>query len=84
MEANTDALELWMAVRTQWRASGFGPIGLDYNVLYVEADRRQIDLSPGMMAKIQTLEANTLKRQNHAATQHDRQGRPQAAKRPGR
>ena len=52
------------AVRTQWRGSGYGIIGLDYNVLYAEAERLEIDLSPCMMAKIQALETMELQRMN--------------------
>ncbi|WP_369688322.1 DUF1799 domain-containing protein [Desulfatitalea tepidiphila] len=59
---NQDALELWLAVQTQWRAGPMGVIGLDYNVLYQEAIRLGIDLSPGVMKKIRTLEAATLEK----------------------
>ena len=56
MKQNADAWELWLEVQTQWRAGGMGIIGLDYNALYAEAGRLDIDLSIAMMRKIKCLE----------------------------
>lgn len=42
---NVRALSLFDAVGTQWRASGFGLIGLDYNVLYRRMDRLHLSES---------------------------------------
>ncbi len=64
MPENHDALELFSAVRTQWRGAGFGVIGLDYTVLYREADDMEIELSPCIKAKIRAIEAVELKRMN--------------------
>ena len=60
MAQNEDALELWAAVRTQWRAGSMGVIGLDYRVLYLEAERLEINLSNCMMKKIKVLEKSVL------------------------
>lgn len=61
--ANEEALELWLECCTQWRTSGFGAVGLDYNAVHREARRLEIDLSPGLMAKIKHLERFELERQ---------------------
>jgi hypothetical protein len=61
---NHDAVELMQAVLTQWRGAGFGVIGLDYNTVYIEADRMEIDLTPCMMNKIRVLEMLELNRMN--------------------
>lgn len=64
MPGNEDALDLMQAVRTQWRGAGFGVIGLDYNTVYAEADRMEIDLTQCMMNKIQIIEMLELNRMN--------------------
>jgi len=61
---NADAWQLWTAVQTQWRGSGLGIIGLDYNVLYAEAARLEIELTACTMDKIRTLEMDTLTEMN--------------------
>jgi hypothetical protein len=71
---NLDAWDLWLSVQTQWRASGFGIIGLDYLALQQEADRLEIDLSICTMAKIRALEAYTLKQQSKKNVKSDTQG----------
>lgn len=40
---NLAAVNVFIAISTQWRTSGFGATGLDYNVLYRKMDR--LDLS---------------------------------------
>lgn len=57
LEANRDALDLWRAVRTQWRASGFGLIGLDYPAVRQEAEEMGIDFSVCNKGKIKALES---------------------------
>lgn len=57
MDENIDAWDLWIEVRTQWRGSGSG---LDYNIVYAEAERLGIDLSICAMRKIKSLEAKEL------------------------
>lgn len=58
MDENQDAWDLWIEIRTQWRGAG---MGLDYNIIYAEAERLGIDLSVCTMKKIKSLEANVLK-----------------------
>jgi hypothetical protein len=77
MTQNFSALELWLSVQTQWRG-GFSLIGLDYNVLYQEAARLEIDLSPCMMSKIQALERHVLKNQGNKDAKRNNQGSQQA------
>ena len=60
MDENAEAWELWLEIQTQWRAGPAGILGLDYNILYMEAKRLEIDLSNCMMAKIKALELATL------------------------
>lgn len=62
MEVNRDALDLFQAVETQWRGAGFGLIGLDYNVLYLEAERMGIELTTCNMGKIRAIERDYLMR----------------------
>jgi len=64
MEENQDAWDLWVEIRTQWRGAGIGIIGLDYNVIYREAERMEIELSACTMKKIKALEAAVLKQQD--------------------
>ncbi len=52
------------AVRTQWRGAAFSVIGLDYNTVYAEADRMEIDLTPCLMNKIRVVEMLELNRMN--------------------
>lgn len=63
-DQNEDAWELWLAVKTQWRGGGMGLIGLDYNVVYKEAARLEIELTPCIMKKIQALEKHVLEVQS--------------------
>lgn len=60
MDANTEALELWMEVNTQWRAGGMGVVGLDYPAVYQEAARLGIEISNCTMAKVKALERHSL------------------------
>jgi hypothetical protein len=68
---NTDAMQLWLAVRTQWRAGGMGVVGLDYAEVRRWARDLDMALSPGLWSKSRRLEYFELERQaGHA----DRQG----------
>ncbi len=62
MPENEEAWELWIECQTQWRTSGFGRVGLDYNTVYAEAERLEIDLSICTMKKIKALERYELSR----------------------
>ena len=56
MKENRDAWDLWMPTQTQWRASGFGLVGLDYPVVFDMADRLGIKMNYPMLRKMQVLE----------------------------
>ena len=62
IEQNEDVYELWRAVSTQWRTSGFGPVGLDYNVLFKIARLLFIPMTRPLLMKIKVLEGLTLKK----------------------
>jgi len=59
---NEEALELWEAVATQWRAGGMGVVGLDYAEVRAWASDLAIDLSPCLWSKIRALERHELER----------------------
>ena len=63
LPANDDALELWLEIRTQWRTSMAGMVGLDYTALHLEAERLDLPLSRDLTRKIKALEAWTLRQQ---------------------
>ena len=63
MEQNTDAWDLWCAANTQWRAGGFGLVGLDYPAMCQVAGLLEIPFTRDLLRKIQALEIETLKRQ---------------------
>ena len=75
-----EALELWLAVNTQWRV-GMSLVGLDYNVLFKMADRLEIDLSPCVMKKIRRLEIHTIANQGKSDAERDGQGSDKTQKR---
>lgn len=58
---NIDAWELWNACATQWRASAFGPLGLDYSIVFKMAEFLEITIDNDMMQKIKALEYAYLK-----------------------
>ena len=63
MPLNIEAMELWVAVNTQWRGGGMSLLGLDYIAVAQEADWLEIDRSPCLMKKIRKLENHVLKSQ---------------------
>lgn len=52
--------QLWGFVSTQWRIGMNGPTALDYNAMYAVADSLCLDVTPGVLRKIQALESATL------------------------
>ena len=66
---NEDAFDLWSAVKTQWRASAAGLVGLVYGEVRAAARRLEITLSPCTERKIRALEADVLKMQTEARRQ---------------
>ena len=58
-------------VQTQWRASGFGLVGLDYNAVLKMAELAEIPLTVPTLHKIQALEGAVLESQNKKDTSHE-------------
>lgn len=63
MEENRDAWELYFALQSQWRVSGFGMVGLDYSQIWPVADVMEIEVTADVFRKIRLLEAEELKKQ---------------------
>lgn len=63
MEENRDAWELYSALQSQWRVSGFGMVGLDYSQIWPVADVLEIEVTADVFRKIRLLEAEELKQQ---------------------
>lgn len=61
-EVNRPAWILWTLVSTQWRVGMSGPVGLDYGAIEQLARLYEINLTPGVMAKLRALEALVLKK----------------------
>lgn len=59
---NVDAWRLWQNVNTQWRASAFSIIGLDYSAMFQVAEVLYIDMTPDLFRKIRALEKYELER----------------------
>lgn len=62
MPENEDIWELWALSCTQWRATGFSVIGLDYNAVFKLAETYEIELTPAEFNKLRCLEARELER----------------------
>lgn len=62
LEANEEAWELWCAANTQWRAAGFGVVGLDYTAVLAVADVLGIVVTAPMLQKVAALERFELER----------------------
>lgn len=61
---NEEAWELWQHVLTQWRAGGFGLVGLDYRAVEFVAGVIDIPVTKQVLKKIQALERFELSRAN--------------------
>lgn len=64
MACNRQAMDFWLHVRTQWRAGGFGLVGLDYPAIRGEARALGLVCSLGLMRKLQALERFELGRRS--------------------
>ncbi|QTX33209.1 DUF1799 domain-containing protein [Aminithiophilus ramosus] len=53
---NGEIMELWSYVRGQWRLGGDVVAGLDYGAVLAVADALGIDVGPGVLEGIRTLE----------------------------
>ena len=71
MPANWDVWELWLDLKTQWRAVSITTdkycmirkTGLDYSSLYLVAKTLEIEITPAIMNKIQALESAVLEKE---------------------
>lgn len=63
MPENTEAMELWDQVNTQWRAGAMGVIGLDYAEVRIRAKELDIEMSGCVWRKIKVLEGKVLEQQ---------------------
>lgn len=58
LEENEEVVELFEEVQNQLRVVAMGTIiGIDYNILYIEANRMGVDISPCVKEKIKILES---------------------------
>jgi hypothetical protein len=51
-----------MNTKTQWRTSGFGIVGLDYQAVFIVADTLEIEVNRVVLKKLQALEYFELNR----------------------
>jgi len=70
---NVDWWALWSAVQTQWRASGFGLIGLDYVAARCVAETMGLTWDEDALVMLSLLEAKELRAQSAAVK--DKHGR---------
>lgn len=64
MPANLTAFILFIAMQSQWRATAFALIGLDYTALEFVARVKGIELTAELFQKIQILEFDQLNQQS--------------------
>lgn len=76
-EVNQDVFDLWIKVQTQWRASGFSIIGLDYYAVFKVAKTLEIELSQCNLFKIQALEQYILNQLKENLNDKRSNNRPQ-------
>lgn len=62
-EENWPVIDLYIQIQTQWRVGMGGPYGLDYNVVFHELDRRDLDRDEydELMASVRVIEETALK-----------------------
>lgn len=60
---NWPAIQLFTQVSTQWRVGMNGPTGLDYNVVFHELDRRELERAAydDLMGSIRVIEHEALR-----------------------
>lgn len=64
MPENREAWTLWCKICTQWRYASYYKAGLDYNAVYAIAKTLCIDMTPGLLGKMQSLETQELLKQS--------------------
>lgn len=60
MPGNLEVWDLWQSAATQWRASGFGLVGMDYPAVHFVAGLLGITIDDAALQKIQVLESSVL------------------------
>jgi hypothetical protein len=61
MYDNIEAWQLWNSLKTQWRTSFGGVVGIDYTAIPFVSDSLDIVITPNMLQKIKALEYATLR-----------------------
>lgn len=68
---NLPAWELWGFAQTQWRATGFGLVGLDFPAALQLADVLDIPATPTLLRKLRALEREELRAQGEQSKEKD-------------
>jgi len=58
------------AAGTQWRATGFGVVGLDYPAVFAVAERMGIEVDEAMLHKLRAVERVTLAEERKRAEKY--------------
>jgi hypothetical protein len=61
MPENGDVWELWCQCSTQLRTTLAGAVGIDYNAMFQVAGALGIEITPGIMKKVNAMEAEMRK-----------------------
>lgn len=59
---NTEAIEVWADVQTQWRVGPFGLVGIDYQAARIAAEELEVEWCLCLKRKIQAIERFEIKR----------------------
>lgn len=71
---NETALRVWDEIQTQWRATGFGVVGMDWPAAFVIARVLHVPMTDRLFKKLRALERLELERLADAAGE-DKEGR---------
>lgn len=64
---NEEALRLWGEIQTQWRATGFGVVGMDWPAAFAVARVLHVPVTERLFKKLRALERAELERLADAA-----------------
>jgi len=78
MPGNLEVWDLWQSAATQWRASGFGLVGLDYPAVLSVARIMGVTIGDVELQKLQVLESAVLASQIEATKSSDSSTRGKA------
>lgn len=59
---NEEALRLWGEIQTQWRATGFGVVGMDWPAAFAVARVLHVPVTERLFKKLRALERAELER----------------------